>query len=70
MKFSHLTGIPRSSNRDFALVGRFPHVNVSSRFDGTFLFIKYMCDIFNDCRKAFDEKCNRNGSQINELVEQ
>ena len=28
-----------------------------------------MCDIFKNCRKAFDKKCNRNGSQINELVE-
>ena len=29
-----------------------------------------MCNIFKQCRKAFDEKRNRNGSQINELVEQ
>ena len=32
--------------------------------------MKYMCDISKDYRKAFDEKRNRNGSQINELVEQ
>ena len=29
-----------------------------------------MNDIFKDCRKTFDKKRNRNGSQINELVEQ
>ena len=29
-----------------------------------------MCDIFKGCRKAFGEKRNTNGSQINELVEQ
>ena len=28
-----------------------------------------MCDIFKDCRKAFDEKRDKNRSQINELVE-
>ena len=48
----------------------FPHINVSSHFAGTFLFIKYMCDIFKNCRKAFSGKRNRNGSQINEPVEQ
>ena len=48
----------------------FPHVNVSSRPAGTFSFIKYMCDIFKDCRKAFEEKGNKNRSQINELVTQ
>ena len=26
--------------------------------------MKWMCDIFKDCRKAFDEKCNENKSQI------
>ena len=29
-----------------------------------------MCDIFKDYRKAFDEKLNKNRSQMNELVEQ
>ena len=29
-----------------------------------------MCDIIKDCRKAFDEKCNTNRNQLNELVEQ
>ena len=29
-----------------------------------------MCNIFKQCRKALDEKRNRNESQINELVEQ
>ena len=47
----------------------FPHINVSFHFAGTFSFIKCMCDIFKNYRKAFDKKCNRNGSQINELVE-
>ena len=28
-----------------------------------------MCDIFKDCKKAFDEKRNKNRSQTNELVE-
>ena len=40
--------------------------NVSSRFAGTFLFLKCMNDIFKNYRKAFVEKRNRNGS----LVEQ
>ena len=48
----------------------FPHLQVSSCFARTFLFIKCLCDIFKDCRHAFDEKRNRNGSQINLLVEQ
>ena len=48
----------------------YPHINVSSLFTGTRLFIKCMNDIFKDCRKTFDKKRNRNGSQINELVEQ
>ena len=47
----------------------FPHINVSFHFAGTFSFIKCMCDIFKNYRKAFDKKCNRNGRQINELVE-
>ena len=28
-----------------------------------------MCDIFKDCRKAFDEKCNENKSQIETKTE-
>ena len=47
----------------------FSHINVSSRFAGTLLSIKCMCDIFKDCRKAFDEKFDKNRSQINEQVE-
>ena len=33
--------------------GVFSHINVSSRFAGTFLFMKSMGDIFKDCRQAF-----------------
>ena len=40
--------------------------DVSSRFAGTFLFLKCMNDIFKNYRKTFVEKRNRNGS----LVEQ
>ena len=40
--------------------GVFSHVNVSSRFAGTVLFIKYLCDIFKDCTKAFEEKRIKN----------
>ena len=47
----------------------FSHINVSTRFAGTFLFIKCMCDIFKKSRKVFDEKLNRDGIQINKLVE-
>ena len=47
----------------------YPHINVSSLFTETLLFIKCLNDIFKDCRKAFDKKRNRNGNQINELVE-
>ena len=32
---------------------------------GDVFVYKCMCDIFKDCRKTFDEKINRNGSQIN-----
>ena len=28
-----------------------------------------MCDIFKECKKAFNEKRNKKGSQINNLVE-
>ena len=40
--------------------------DVWSRFAGTFLFIKCICDILKDYRKAFDEKRNNNRSQIND----
>ena len=49
--------------------GVFPNINVSSRFAGTFLFMKSMGDIFKDSRQAFGEKRNKNRSQMNELVE-
>ena len=36
---------------------------------GTFLFVKYMCNVFNfSLRKTFDEKLNESRSQINELL--
>ena len=47
----------------------FSHMNFSSRFTRSLMFIKSMCDIFKDCRKAFVEKRNKNRSQFNKLVE-
>ena len=47
----------------------FSHTSVSSRFAGTCLIIKCRCDIFKEWRKAFNETRNKNGSQINDLVE-
>ena len=35
-----------------------------------FLFKKHLCGIFKDCRNPFDERFNKNKSQINELFEQ
>ena len=34
------------------------------------MFIKCLCDIIKNCRKAFEEKCNKSRSRIDELVEQ
>ena len=50
-------------------MGRFFSYKHSSRFGEMFLFIKCMCDISKDCINTFDEKGNKNRSQINELVE-
>ena len=47
----------------------FSNINVSPSFARTFLSIKYMCHIFKDCRKAFDEKRDKNRRQIKDLVE-
>ena len=32
------------------------------------LFLKCMCNIFKNCRKTFNEKPNKNRSQINGLL--
>ena len=61
IKVSHLTAIPLSQNRHLTLVGTFfSQINA----------YKVHVHIFKDYRKAFDEKRNRNRSQINELIEQ
>ena len=46
----------------------FSHIKIQSRLART-LFVKCMCDISKDCKKAFHEKRIKNISQINELIE-
>ena len=40
----------------------FTHINVSFNFVGRISFVKYICDTFEDCRNALDEKRNINWS--------
>ena len=46
----------------------FSQINISPRFAVTFLFTKRILDIFEDCRKTFDEKRNKNRIKINDLL--